>query len=255
MSNRRLPEEQAHKEKLLAMDIAEKADAIIKSDKTKIGILLCEGLENSIDKALYTVAYPEFVIVPSNGCSDIKKMQPRVCKFSEYPVFAIIDRDSMSKKKVKQLSVRGIFATNLPFIENIICCPEVLKIISRRHNLNYQEIIRNVRTTLTAILVEKLMNLNPFDFDMPQDCEILRVNIDIVTKNGTVSNLIDVNNVMYTFRNKMIVSEVANALGHQGKEWYYKFIMDELANDLDDELVSAMRKYLPEIIVKEIDDY
>lgn len=251
MASHKLTQNQEHNEKMHAIEIAEVANEIVRTDESKLGVLLCEGLEESIDKAIYSAVYPYFVIVPSNGCSDIIKIYPRVCKFSESPVFAIIDRDSMSRKKMKTLAGRGIYATKLPFIENIICCPEILKVIARKYDLDYQKIVQRVKSSLTGILVERLRNLNPFDFDIPSGTEILRVNISIVTKAGTVSKLIDLNNVMYTFRNKMIVSEVATALGHSGKEWYYNFIVSELESDSRSELVSIMKKYLPDITVQE----
>ena len=40
---------------------------------------------------------------------------------------------------------------------------------------------------------------------------------------------IDLNNVMYTFRDKMIANEVAQAIGLSGKDAYYKFIEKELS--------------------------
>ncbi|MBO5180031.1 MAG: hypothetical protein J6B87_06780 [Clostridia bacterium] len=251
MSNHRLSSEQARKEKLLAIEIGEYAANIIENDKSKVGILLCEGLENSIDVALYSAYYEHFVVIPYNGCSDIKRMVPRVRKYSEYPTFGIIDRDERSKRRIKELAKMGIYATKLPFIENIICCPEVLKIVTPQKGLNYSEVIAKVRTSLTAILAERLMQLNPFDVDIPEGQEILYVNITIATKEKTVSKRIDLNNVMYTFRSKVIVSEVANALGINGREHYYEFIKEQINSELKHKLMVVMGRYLPEIKVEE----
>lgn len=242
---------QAHNEKLMAIEIAEYAANIIENDKSKVGILLCEGLENSIDVALYSVYYENFVVIPYNGCSDVKRMVPRIIKYSEYPVFGIIDRDDLSKRKMKELAKRGIYTTKLPFIENIICCPEVLKLVTPQKGLNYSEVITKVRTSLTSILAERLMQLNPFDVDIPEGQEILYVNITIATKERTVSKRIDLNNVMYTFRSKVIASEVANALGINGREHYYEFIKEQINSELRHKLMVVMGRYLPEIKIEE----
>ncbi|MBQ9267834.1 MAG: DUF4435 domain-containing protein [Clostridia bacterium] len=244
-------EPQGLKEKHLAMDMAEQIANAIENDKTKLGGLLCEGLDSSIDRALYSAVYPNLVVLPSNGCTDVIKMLPRVRKYSEYPVFGIIDRDNRSKQKLKQLAAQGVYATKLPFIENIICCPEVLKVICRKYNMDYGKVIHKVKSSLAAILAEKLSYLNPFNLEIPRESSIRYVRIIIATEGQTVNKNIDLNNIMYTFRDKLIVSEVASAMGRSGKEWYYKFIAKELSGDDKDELTLIMGKYLPVIKITE----
>lgn len=235
--------------KQLAIAIGEYADRVIKKDKSKLGILLCEGRENSIDYTLYSELYNHLVVIPSNGCSDIARMVPRVRKYSEYPVFAIIDRDNMSRHKMRSLAERGIFTTRLPFIENIICCPEVLKIVTPVCGKVYSEAIGEIKSSLTSSLVEKLLYLNPFDVDIPKEEEIIYVNITIATKEKIASKRIDLNNVLYTFRDKVIVSEVALVLGLNGREGYYTFIKNQILGENGQKLLFVMGKYLPKIEV------
>lgn len=242
---------QAHKEKLLAIEMGEYVDNIIKSNPNKLGTLLCEGLENSIDFELYSAYYDYLIVIPYNGCADIKRMVPRIRKFSEYPVFGIIDRDELSKRKIKVLAQNGIYTTKLPFIENIICCPEVLKIVTPKRGLNYSDVIAKVRSSLTSTLAERLMNLNPFDVGLQDGQEILYVDIAIATKERIISKRIDLNNVLYTFRDKVIASEVANALEINGREHYYEFIKEQLNSELRHKLLITMGRYLPEIKIEE----
>ena len=77
-----------------ALGIANMAAEKISANHDKKGILLCEGKETSFDKVLYSAVYPELIVVPSNGCTDIIKLLPFVKKYSEYPSFVIIDRDN-----------------------------------------------------------------------------------------------------------------------------------------------------------------
>lgn len=244
-SNGSFPEHRGHKEKLLAIEIAKTCAETILSNNDKKGVLLCEGLETSIDVAVYSVVYPNLIVIPSNGCTDVIHMVPRIRKYSDFLVLGIIDRDSRSKSVVNSLAKQGIFATKLPFIENIICCPEVLKVICREKGLDYQSIIREIRSDLTNVLAEKLRYLNPFNVEIPAEQEISSVRITIVSKDRTVNKSIDLDNVMYTFRDKTIVSKVADAMGFRSKDVYYQFIAQELNGRLKNKLTSIMSRYLP----------
>mgnify|MGYP006916250219 CR=1 FL=1 len=70
--------------KYKALEIADNCANIIEKDKTKKGILLCEGNKDSMDVFLYSIAYPEFIVVPVGGCSDIKRLLPFLKKYFEY---------------------------------------------------------------------------------------------------------------------------------------------------------------------------
>ena len=244
-SNGSFSEQRGHKEKLLAIEIAKTCAETILSNNDKKGVLLCEGLETSIDVAVYSVVYPNLIVIPSNGCTDVIRMVPRIRKYSDFLVLGIIDRDSRSKSVVNSLAKQGIFTTKLPFIENIICCPEVLKVICREKGLDYQSIIRKIRSELTNVLAEKLRYLNPFNVEIPAEQEISSVRITIVSKDRTVNKSIDLDNVMYTFRDKTIVSKVADAMGVRSKDVYYQFIAQELNGRLKNKLTSIMSRYLP----------
>lgn len=238
--------------KMQAKEIASYAAEIIEQDRSKKGILLCEGTQNSMDVYLYSAIYESLVVVPVGGCSDIRKLMPFMRKYSEYKTFGIVDRDNNSKRKIREMQkVNQIYSTKLPFIENIICCPEVLKIITKNSGLSYAEIIKEVRSGLASILVEKLSLLNPFNVDLPYDKEVQFVSITIVAGDNMVQKTIDLSNVMYTFRDKAIVGKVADAMGFHGREAYYSFLKKELSTNKREKLLFAMAKYLPVIVFEE----
>lgn len=231
-----------------AINIYDYVAQIIEEDKSKIGILLCEGTNTSIDVSLYTMVYPEFVVVPADGCSDIKKLMPFMKKYSEYTTFGIIDRDNRSKKQMRMLEkTSGVYCTKLPFIENIICCPEVLKVVSCLLGKNYDDVIKEVRGSLASILADKMSLLNPFNIEIPSDEVVQMVSVTIVTRSSTVCKNIDLTNIMYTFRDKAIVGKVADALGLHGRDEYYNFIKRCIAGEKGGILIHKMAKYLPKI--------
>ena len=95
------------------------------------GILLCEGEMNSLDAKPYSKAYPALLVIPVGGWTDVTKLLRSIRKRNEgIEVFGLIDRDSNSKRKIKELRVNeGVYCTKLPFIESIICTPEIVKIL------------------------------------------------------------------------------------------------------------------------------
>ena len=111
--------------------------------------------------------------------------------------------------------------------------------------------MQEVKADLTSYLTEKLSYLNPFNVELPRGCGIQQVKITIISKDNCVNKNIDLNNVMYTFRDKIIVSEVADAINNGSKEWYYGFIAKELRGKCGNELISIMAKYLPKIKITE----
>lgn len=234
--------------KNMAQGIATMAAEQIHADRSKKGILLCEGKETSFDVTLYSAVYPELIVVPANGCTDVIKLMPFLRKYSEYPVYGIIDRDNCSKKLIrKRQRDENVYSTKLPFIENVICCPEVLKIMCKIYGKNYTEVLREVRTSLAEILAEKMNLLNPFNIELPKDEVVQSVSVIIVTKSRKVVKNIDLSNIMYTFRDKAIVGKVADAMGYRSRENYYRELKAQMNGEHGSAIILAMAKYLPDI--------
>lgn len=238
--------------KLHAQELSKIVERTVFLNPYKKAVLLCEGTKDSIDVALYSAVYPEFIVLPEAGCTDIQKFMPFMNKYVRLKTYAIIDRDNHSKKGIKSLkNEKNVFCTKLPFIENIICCPEVLKIVAPLCGKDYAEVLVNVRKSLSNILADKLRLLNPFNVSIPDDEEIQMFTITIVTKNNVIANkVVDLNNIMYTFRDKGIVVEVAYALGLHNKYYYYEFIKELLKGEHKQRLINIMSKYLPEIKIE-----
>lgn len=250
MTNKKVPVTKKLKDR--AMEIADYADEVVKKNPEKRAILLCEGNKNSIDFMLYSEAYPEFIVIPSDGCTDIIKLMFYMRKYCEYETFGIIDRDNNSKKQMKLLAEnKNIFCTKLPFIENIVCCPEVLKILCMIRGIDYGEMISKVRKRMTNLLAERMSLLNPFNVDLPADEEVQLVSITIVTKHSEVHKNIDLYNIMYTFRDKSILGNVADAFNLKGKEAYIRFFRDALKGRYRDKILLAVSKYLPVLKIGE----
>lgn len=245
---RKLQTNQKFKNK--ALELAEQSVEIIEHDKSKKALLLCEGTKDSMDVFLYSIAYPEFVVIPVGGCSDIKRLLPFLKKYFEYDSFGLIDRDNCSKNKIRYLADKErIYCTKLPFIENILCCPELIKLIAKETGRDYASIIRFVRNALTNLLAEKMSLLNPFNIELPNDNEIQFISVSIVTKTNIIQKKVDLANVMYTFRSKAIVGFVADAMNFRSRDNYYNFLKKQIKGPDGDKYLQVISKYLPTIFI------
>ena len=242
-------EDKRRRLKLHAIELSRNVEEIVRNNPSKKAVLLCEGKPKSIDVSIYSLAYPDFIVIPVEGCTDVRRLMPFMKKYCSIKTFGLIDRDNHSKKGIKAIKdEEGVYCTKLPFIENIICCPEVLKIVAPLQGKDYYEVVKKVKTLLADILADKLKLLNPFNVSFPSDEEIQMFTITIVTRNNmVVHKIVNLDNIMYTFRDKVIVVEVAYTLGLHNKENYYTFIKNLLNGENASRLISIMSKYLPEI--------
>lgn len=237
------------------------------------GLLLCEGLDSSVDCKLYSAVYPNLLVTPSCGNSSIQKYisiyRKRMCG---YPVYGIIDRDSLSKSQIRRLKKKGIYCTKLPFIENIISTPEVLEILCENMGLEYEPRLKFLKQKLIGLLLEDLLNVLPInislgtevissingeyipvnifnylagelkldsyvstddDIDSTRITPITAITIKIVKENGQiVEKTVNEDNIMYTYRDKAVANELACAIGVLGRKRYYQFFSECLDNPI-----------------------
>lgn len=223
----------------------------------KRGILLCEGDYGSIDFALYSLAYPELLVIPCDGCTVVTKTAAKVMwrlkGKVDADVFAIIDRDDLTKKKIRSLEKQGIFCTRLPFIENIITCPEVLKILCKIYGKEYIAVRNRISSGLMERLQNRIKQYLPINLDCSAWERSASVTIVYRDSNGSVKKekTVTRNNVFYVFRSKETVSQAASALGLTDRDKYYEAIKQELNGEHGNELLLAMLKYLPTLRLKE----
>lgn len=213
------------------------------------GIILCEGDENSIDVKLYSKIYPHLLVIPVGGCTDVIKIINSIRKRNEYKkVWGLIDRDATSKKDIHCLKKeKGVYCTKLPFIENIICTPEVIKIICRYLNYDYKKTIKSIKESLLKVLTNKIKDALPVNVSISKDDLIESISFSVKLQNGlTVEKTINESSGLYTFRDKTIANIVADALHLKGRQAYYGFI-EKLLNtpEVSYDLIKVMRTYLP----------
>ncbi len=230
-----------------------------KEGERKIGILLCEGDENSIDMAIYSALFPCLLVIPVGGCTTVVRFVPRLrnsLSLLGMYVFGIIDRDALSKKEIRRLfETHGVNTTKLPFIENIICSPEALKVVCEYRKLNYSEVLAKVEGELLKTLWQKLKEALPINIGVEKNERILELNIGVATRKKQIVKIVDKDSILYSYRDKVIISIVSSAVGLRGRKAYY----DEIFLMLEDpvfrpKLIKVFSTFVPKLEAYDIEN-
>ena len=219
-------------------------------EKNQLGVLLCEGDDNSLDVKLYSKVYPYLLVIPEGGFADIKKTLPCVKNQIDVPAYGLIDRDGISKKEIIDLqSFKNVYTTKLPFLENIICTPEMIKIGALYLGIDYRMALKKVRENAMSSLSRKIKDTLPVNISISRDEIVESVQIIIVKEDGCImQKTVSEANVLYTYRDKTIASYVAEAFGLHGRQDYYSFIEKLLAEpNIANQVINVARSYLPQI--------
>ena len=201
-----------------------------------LGVILCEGTDTSIDRAIYGCVFPDFLVLPLGGCTTVQRTFPKVRKIlKDFGLYAygIIDRDALSKKEIKDLyNSTGLYTTKLPFIENIICSPEVLEIVCNSLSIPSDEFIRGVELELMKTLWQKLKETLPINLGIEKNERITSLRIGASTRKKTIDKEVTDDSILYSYRDKVITSIIATHLKLDGgKKAYYRFIADLASSD------------------------
>ena len=215
-----------------------------------MGVLLCEGDDNSLDVKLYGAVYPYLLVIPAGGFADIKKLLPWLKNRINVPAYGLIDRDGISKKEINVLqNTKQVYCTKLPFLENIICTPEMIKIGARYLKLDYRKTLKNITENAMSSLSRKIKDALPVNISVSRDDIVESVRIVIVKDDGCImEKTVSEANVLYTYRDKTIASHVSEAFGLHGRQDYYAFIITLLEDSVTStDVINVARSYLPMI--------
>jgi hypothetical protein len=92
--------------------------------------LFVEGVTGSIDQELYEAAYPNYYVVPSDGCENvIRSVQTfrRHATLHRFSVQGIIDRDDRGHIEIASLASIGVHALPYAQAENVLADREVMR--------------------------------------------------------------------------------------------------------------------------------
>ena len=142
-----------------------------------------------------------------------------------------------------------MYCTKLPFIENIICTPEIIKILCKHLDLDYRKTIKSINQILLSAIAGKIKDAFPVNVGLAREENIESVSVAIKKENGSViEKTVNACSCLYAYRDKSIANIVAAGLYINGRQEYYNFI-GKLLDDANiaTDIVKVARFYLPVI--------
>ncbi len=121
-------------------------------------ILFVEGVENSLDQAIYRCCYPDWTVVPRKSCKDVIHSVVTMrhnSEFTRITCSGIVDADHRPAGEIAYLKNRDISVLPVAEIENIILLPPVSRAIAELESYKGAE-LEDVLTTLKDAIFSTL---------------------------------------------------------------------------------------------------
>lgn len=91
-------------------------------------ILFVEGSESSLDKRLYSAAFPGVTVIPKRGWSEVERATLGVRDATDthwVEAYGIVDGDNRSEEEIEHLKSKGVYALDVCTIESVYYHPTV----------------------------------------------------------------------------------------------------------------------------------
>lgn len=98
-------------------------------------ILFIEGTENSLDKPLYSLVFPNVSIIAKSSCRDVEHTVSSIrdsAKLHWVHAFGIVDNDLRPEADINRLKEKGIYAIPVFSVESIYYHPHIQGFIAQR---------------------------------------------------------------------------------------------------------------------------
>lgn len=237
-------------------------------------VIFVEGESNSYDTQLYTELYPNYLIVPCGGCSQVIS---RTKAFRNNPelhdceVYGIIDRDFRSEHEIKKYKSKGIYTINVAEVENLFLVEELIKLMAEQFGENVDTAFHNVKQFVIDVRFSNQINgqicesvvaeikyrlssaeiskagetkakeslesvLSSIDYD--------QIKSEQEQKFQQVLNSGNYKEVLKAFNKKDLSKCIGHFLGIDNK-YYCSKVISLLRGSKHDEIVAALSPYLP----------
>lgn len=238
-------------------------------------VIFCEGEKSSYDYILYQEIYPDYHIVPRGSSEKViesVKAMRATPTLAHLKAYGIIDVDYRIPEEIDSLKGSGIYTIDVAEIENIFCITPLIKIVCDNQRLPIEEKIREVTALIIKWLKVELDNqitnraereiryrLNTYTKDS-NDEQGLKDGLDNLLKTIDINEIFSENKKLYEqviteqnlkkalkiYKRKSLPDRISPVFGLANGE-YIKIILRLLKSEKKKEIISAIRKYTPEI--------
>jgi ABC-type Mn2+/Zn2+ transport system ATPase subunit len=198
-------------------------------------ILFCEGNAGSLDEALYTILFPEYVVKAVGGCARVIHFTKALNQipFSTAKAIGIIDADYHSEARLKALESENIFGLRLPEVENLLFDEKILHAVGRQHGQAQDKVGEIKNKVLELMSREKLVQVSNF----------VSAKVDHYLKDANVPRANDISALKTNFTDFLKNVEIER-WAHEREESFEKIIAEK---DFDSAIRILHHKRLEEI--------
>ncbi|MBT3321898.1 MAG: AAA family ATPase [Anaerolineae bacterium] len=227
-------------------------------------ILFIEGVEQSLDKSLYSLIFKNVSVIAKSSCRDVEHAVSGIRESSDFHwlnVFGIVDNDRRTQSDIDYLKEKGVYAISEYSVESIYYHPDIQRRVAERHetltgeNASVQ-LLEAKSAAIDAITphiqrlsekaVEKLIrkeffqhlpNKNKIALGTPIDISIDVASI-VAEERDRFQEALDAVDLAiiisrYPIRETPALSEIARRLGFQGRKQYEGAVQKMLMDDED----------------------
>lgn len=241
-------------------------------------VLFVEGEKGSYDSMLYSYIYDNHYIIPCHNCYKVIELtkafnEERVRGLHNISVQGIIDRDYLSETEIEAYKGKGIYPLEVAEVENLYLLSDIQKIVAEQMALeNISDILEEVKnflfgefekekdTQITAICEREIQyklskfqkNGNGIDALKAQydnhvkSIEIERLYATVVEKVNKIIAERNLDELLKIYNRKSLHQRVSHFFKLANNE-YPQLVLRLLKTEKKTEIVSALRKHMPQI--------
>jgi hypothetical protein len=225
-------------------------------------ILFIEGKENSLDKPLYSLVFPNVSIIAKSSCRDVEHTVSSIRDSNSLHwvhAFGIVDNDGRPDTDINRLRGKGVYALLYFSVESIYYHPHIQDLIAQRKasisGVNVSTYLDNAKTAaidaiklhikrLSDRIAEKVVREEFFRY-VPKEADVqnkrpIEVNIDVAKlveeKYKQLEDELNAGNLeeiifRYPVRETPALDRIAKALEFQNYKQYEMAVRKLLIDD------------------------
>ena len=112
-------------------------DLLLEILGSRKNVLFVEGSQDSLDKSLYSLLLPDFMVIPCGNCINVIEYTKAFsnCSFlSRFKVRGIVDRDCRTDQEIEKLSKQNVYTCDVAEIENLFVVDSLVEVIAKQLN-------------------------------------------------------------------------------------------------------------------------
>lgn len=224
--------------------------------------LFVEGAEQSLDKPLYSLVFPDVSVIAKATCRDVDHAVSGIRDATNLHwlhAFGVVDNDRRTRADLDRLKGKGVYAVSAFSVESIYYHPDVQRRVAERHaaitgedalvrlaNAAAVEAVAPHAQRLSERTAEKALREKIFQH-LPGKKEIatatpINISIDVATavaeERGRLQDALNASNfekiiTQYPVRETPALTEIARKLGFQDREQYEGTVRKLLLDDAE----------------------